>query len=522
MQHLSRTIPFLLVLSLLFQWVNPTSVGAQATLDLEKTVSYLKTQQQPDGGFPGLSGAADPGTTARALIAFHVAGIDASQFVIEGVSALDYLSAHYADYIYDQNGTIFPGNAGLVLTALSLFDVSPEALAAELTATLKEDGSFSSDASSDFVSGAASDTSQALAVLGLTLSGVDVGKPAITFLLEKQMDDGTWDSGFGSDPDTTALVVVSLLTSGYVPADDPAIQKSLDNFRDTQLENGGWRPGWDTSELNVDTTGWVSLALVSAGENMSDWQVAGLTPQDALASMQKEDGSIGGEYVNVYSTVEALLGFAIKPLTTGAAPQPAQENKAGLAITLPDGNTLLRCVTFTGESISGIDLLQSSGVVLDLSFDPAMGYAVCGIESQGCKSDNCFCGAPDYWSYWVLKDGNWVYREAGASNVQVNPGDVDGWKWGSDAPPVVDYEMICGENALQSLPASPAETVAATQVVAPTQMESPAAPDPTAASPAEPVNTNTIQTTTWIFLGVIVLLIILIVVLLFSKKNRER
>ena len=340
-------------------------------IDFSTTLEYLQNQQLADGGFPGLSEGSDPGTTARALIALHAIGEDPEQFVsADGLTPLDYLLATYPGYISDDNQLHFPGNAGVILAALSFYGMAPVDLSALVLDTLQEDGSFSTEASKDWNSGVATDLSQALAILGLAAHGDQTPPSAVDYLLAKQLEDGTWDNGFGSDPDTTALVVVALLASGQVDKDHTAIQKAFQYFKDTQLENAGWRPMWDSSMINVDTTGWITLALVSAGEDLSNWQVESNSPRDALHSAIQADGSIGVEYINVYSTVEALLGFAQQPLIEPLPPVVTTTNQVGLVVALPDGSTLIRCVEFSGETISGFEVLQTSGLQLDTTFDP--------------------------------------------------------------------------------------------------------------------------------------------------------
>ena len=440
--------------------VSNTQAQSDDAVDLTNTIQYLQSQLQPDGGFPGLSEGSDPGTTARALLAFSVIGEDPAQFVSsDGLTPIDYLLDSYPTNIYDDNQLLFPGNAGLILAALSLFQSAPDDLAPQILATLQADGSFSTTATKDWNSGVATDLSQALAILGLAAHGDQIPSSAIDYLLTKQLSDGTWDNGFGSDPDTTALVVIALLASGQVNAQNSAIQSAFQYFKTNQLENAGWRPAWDSSNLNVDTTGWITLALISAGEDLADWSVNGSTPQDALISANQPDGSIGSGFINVYSTVEALLGFADQALVPPLRPVEASTNKAGLVVTLPDTSSVLRCVEFTGETITGFELLESAGLQLETIFDPSMGNAVCGIEGQGCNSDNCFCGMPDYWSYWHLdpEGAAWAYSQLGANTFQVTPGAVEGWSWGEEPPVLVGFNEICGENPLLYLPAVMAE-----------------------------------------------------------------
>ncbi len=455
MQRFTKILS-LFVLSVFMTSLAPASfVQAQSKpeIDFSTTLEYLQNQQQADGGFPGLSEGSDPGTSARALIAMHAIAEDPAQFVsADGLTPLDYLLTIYPAYIVDDNQLLFPGNAGLILAALSLSGMAPEDLSVMLLDTLQEDGSFSTEASKDWNSGVATDLSQALAILGLAAHRDQIPTAAVDYLLAKQLEDGTWDNGFGSDPDTTALVVVALLSSGQVDAGHTAIQKTFQYFRDTQLENAGWRPGWDSSMINVDTTGWITLALVSAGEDLANWQVGSNSPRDALHSAIQADGSIGVGNINVYSTVEALLGFAPQPLMEPLPTVVTTTTQAALVVALPDGSTLLRCVEFSGETTSGFELLETSGLQLETTFDPTKGNAICGIEGQGCERDNCFCGMPDYWSYWHLENDEWAYSSVGADTYQVSAGAMDGWSWGDQPPLLVGFDDVCGENAQLFLP----------------------------------------------------------------------
>jgi len=66
--------------------------------------------------------------------------------------------------------------------------------------------------------------------------------------------------------------------SGQVGPAHSAVQAALETFRSTQLDNGGWKPAWDSDPINVDTTGWITQALITAGEDLSTWEKDGATP----------------------------------------------------------------------------------------------------------------------------------------------------------------------------------------------------------------------------------------------------
>jgi len=525
MQHFTKFLSFLLLVVMMTGLVPVGSIQAQTIpgVEFSSTIEYLKGQQQTDGGFPGLSEGSDPGTTARALIAFHAIGVAPQQFVSsEGNTPIDYLLETYQGYIFDDNQLLFPGNAGLILAALSFFQSAPEDLPAFILDTLQEDGSFSTEAAKDWNSGLATDLSQALAILGLAAHGDPIPAAAVDYLLLKQLDDGTWDNGFGSDPDTTALVVVALLASGQVDQEHDAIQAAFQYFKDIQLENAGWRPMWDSSMINVDTTGWITLDLVSAGEDLVNWRVDNNSPRDALHSAIQEDGSIGENIINVYSTVEALLGFSQGPLIEPLAPEIESVNKAGLAVTLPDGSTILRCVEFSGESISGFEVLENSGLALETVFDPTMGNAVCGIEGQGCETDNCFCGMPDYWSYWHLDpDGEeWSYSQVGSDTYQVSAGMVDGWSWGEEPPTLVSFDDICGENPQLFLPAVVKEDQQPTSSVLLPLVDNAGDGEEVTQAPVEEEPAAENNYSQYLIFGVIVLGLVVVLVLVLREKRK--
>lgn len=430
------------------------SSAAEAQAPLEPTqiikngLSYLQTQQQADGGILGFSGVSDPDTTSRSLMAVVAAGEPVSGVVsTQGRSMLDYLSTQAISFTHDTTSTLFPGRAGLLLAAATLAGANPSdfggmEVVKELETSLQPDtGAYSTTAKQDFSSGAASDLYQAWAILGLSLAGQQVPDEATQYLIQSQAGDGSWAGG---DPDTTALAVTALLASGNIDVSSKTIQNALMYFHETQLANGGWRPSWDTDPLNADSTGWIVEALVSAGEDPTSqsWTKDGANPLQSLMSLQKADGSIGGTYANAYSTAEAIIGLSSKPLSSlGKLPAI---HRAGLAVFSGAGNLFTDCVTFTQESISGLELLQRSGLAIETATSPNQGTAVCKIGDVGSSSDNCFGGMPNYWSYWQFGLNGWDYAVTGADQSKVVDGDVNAWSWGSGNPPaLITFQNIC-------------------------------------------------------------------------------
>ncbi len=145
-----------------------------------------------------------------------------------------------------------------------------------------------------------------------------------------------------------------------------------------------------------------------------------------------------------------LAGLCLMPAGAHANPaQPATsptERRASLVVQFGDGSHIARCMAFSEESISGLDLLTRSGLQV-----VTWGQAVCRIDKDGCDHPavTCFCQCTrnpcSYWSYWLWREGRWVYSPVGAGDHRVHDGDVDAWVWGDGRSPprLTAVESIC-------------------------------------------------------------------------------
>lgn len=180
------------------------------------------------------------------------------------------------------------------------------------------------------------------------------------------------------------------------------------------------------------------------------------------------------------------------------APAPSQAqatNQVGLVVVHGNGQVKTACVGFAENVISGYDVLERSG--LDLSIEASgIGATICRIDGEGCTypQQSCFCGTEGdtytYWSYWHLENGAWVYSNLGASNVQVQPGMVQGWLWGPGSPngatppPAVTFAEICA-------PPTITPTSTTTPTLMPPATEPPATSTPTPSATPLPTPTPT-------------------------------
>lgn len=188
-----------------------------------------------------------------------------------------------------------------------------------------------------------------------------------------------------------------------------------------------------------------------------------------------------------------VLGMLASGLAAPAAATP-ERPQAGLVLQLGDGRVRSICVDLGGPEISGLELLERSG--LDLAYQATiLGTMVCRIDQSGCAypAEDCWCACQSlsaacrYWAYHRLEEGLWRYAITGPASSKVHHGDVDGWAWGPGSivagsqPPVMTFAAIC-----RPAPAAAPSGVPPTPASARTS----AAPAASAASPGRPRSTS--------------------------------
>ena len=137
------------------------------------------------------------------------------------------------------------------------------------------------------------------------------------------------------------------------------------------------------------------------------------------------------------------------------------QRRAALIAQFGDGSYVIRCISFSEESITGLELLVRSGLQVSL-----WGGAVCRIEQEGCDypATTCFCQCKgstcQYWSYWHWKGDAWTYAQIGSGDYPVHGGDVEAWLWGDARTPpvVVSFAEICGPSATSATEGTPTAT----------------------------------------------------------------
>lgn len=185
------------------------------------------------------------------------------------------------------------------------------------------------------------------------------------------------------------------------------------------------------------------------------------------------------------------LAFTLA-LATGARAQPLPA-RAGLVVRFGDGRVLTRCVDLPEGGLTGLELLQRSGLGLTIQVQ-GLGALVCRIEQEGCPSaDDCLCQCHSmgagcrYWAYHSLGLEGWHYEQVGPTARRLGDGDVDGWAWGAGsisdgaAPPLMTFAQVCAAAAPTAVPSATAgpPTAAAPTVTATRRVATAAVPTAT-------------------------------------------
>jgi hypothetical protein len=171
--------------------------------------------------------------------------------------------------------------------------------------------------------------------------------------------------------------------------------------------------------------------------------------------------------ITTTARLSAAGAAAIAAALLAVHPVHAAVHHAALVIQHSGGSVLARCVAFAEEQITGLQLVQRSGVEYDAQSFGSIGSAMCQLDQEPSPVPaGCF-GSGAYWQYFHREGGGWQTSPVGASSSVLRDGDMDGWRYAvgaNQAPGTVAFAAVCG---------APPPPVAATQVARPTLQATP-------------------------------------------------
>jgi hypothetical protein len=316
------------------------TLTAPAFADGPSAVAWLRTQQNADGGFG--SPESSVGATADAVLAVAATGENAFTWSRDGKTPLDYILAN----IGSVNKA---GDLGKVVLALTANGMSPRTvLETDLIKTLEgmvgSDGKIGGDA--DFIN------EHCVAMIALSSARRPSNPQAISYLLSKQIVDGTWswngDTTEGSGDNNTAAMAVVALAAAGMSADNEQIVKTMDHLKKQQNPDGGFpyiNPSAFGTDSDSNSTAVVMWAILAVGQDPAgaDWKYFGqdgTSVYDRIVAFQNDSGAFrwqdGTPDDNFMSTVQALIAVqnkglpfvwfdADQPVKPTPTPEPAPE-----------------------------------------------------------------------------------------------------------------------------------------------------------------------------------------------------
>lgn len=309
---MKRLIPaaMLAVLLLLPSAIMAAAQSAQP-LNAQRVLQWLQCVQQQGNGQIG-NGGNPVARSSEVALGLAAAG--------QPASAMHSGAASLADYLKTATSTDVGTNGELLLARVSQPGTGPTAtVALQLQASASTSGPTAGEYGADIFS-------DAYAILGLRADEQPLSVDAISFLKRQQKSDGGWSfdnaDQFGTDSNTTALVIQALISAGVAP-DDAAIDNAF-KYLETVSGPGGFEdsPG---SGPDPNSNELVSQAIVAAGRQTADpWRALLDQSLKSLDDQQiasgADAGAIASAFSKLFASTDAPAVFLLSPLTqTGVA-----------------------------------------------------------------------------------------------------------------------------------------------------------------------------------------------------------
>jgi len=112
-------------------------------------------------------------------------------------------------------------------------------------------------------------------------------------------------------------------------------------------------------------------------------------------------------------------------------------HRAYVVVEHLSGNTVQRCVGFSGDTIDGPSLMDESGLEYQTQTF-SFGKAICQIDNEPSQYSACFAASGPNWSLFVETGGAWTVAQTGYTQITLHDKEALGWLYTaspSPAPP---------------------------------------------------------------------------------------
>lgn len=407
------------------------------------TVNYIIAQQKPDGGWDSGWGT-ESNITAQAILALRAVNINQGDPVI--ANAKTYLKTLQTDTggikydnMWSTESDAFSDS--FTLQAIYSLNESPadpfwlknnKSVLDDINALRQENGTYIYSQSFD-TNTPVWTTGTVLIALNKQYLSIDV--PVLN-PYQPASDETSPPPVLKNEPDELKVIPAPIAQSNDTKTTgQPQVnQETVPLAKTTALEKS------QPSDQNK----------IASKENANSAYTDSIVSDQTLPSPQSNTQSINFTILIILGSIGALGSFVLSrslwikflqvllilclPIYAYAA------QRAGVIVRHSDGVVVQKCIEFNENSITGYQLLRRAGLnpIAENGF-------ITEIDGEKAKSSTDPGVKDDYWSYWQLNYGNWLYSKAGATYSKIQNGNVDGWqRGGSDLLlPSISYSNIC-------------------------------------------------------------------------------
>ena len=273
--------------------------------------TWLKTQQNSDGGFPASpEGSSSVGMTARAMFALAATGVNPLD-VRNGATPYKFLVDNRKE-IQDAN------DIALTILALKTVGQNPRDFKGrnliEALRKRRGNGSFGNDVNVT-----------AFAVLAFRSAGATKdAQYSIKWLNKAQNENGGWGITDKAKPDADSTGTALMAVTG-----EKVRNRAVAYLRKVQTASGGFA---NNGVVNSQSTGLVIQGLLAAGRGMDSLKKNGNSPAGYLIARQADDGSVWysrqSDQTSVWVTADVTTALAGKPLPIAAPPREKKNSNS--------------------------------------------------------------------------------------------------------------------------------------------------------------------------------------------------
>jgi hypothetical protein len=215
-----------------------------------------------------------------------------------------------------------------------------------------------------------------------------------------------------------------------------------------------------------------------------------LTVNFAARNLVARGRAVAGRLV-----LAAVIALASQvPVGVLAWSQPAEcaavtgSHHVALVVQHGDGSAKAYCITFSGASLTGEQVLDASKIPYQTVSFGSLSKAVCQVDDEPTTfPPECWTSQSNFWALFVARaGGQWRPASVGISNLMLHDGDSEGLRYEPQASPILPTIYGNCPVATPTPKPTPEPTAGATGTPRPVPTPPPASPSSPAGATSDP------------------------------------